>query len=341
MKRIIRKLFFRDVTIREYSPVAIGEEISERVYLEMPGRILDVSQNHWLLSLEPVVLGVWMEKEEDILPFAGKPACKMYFSDRALEANGRRPAARNDRSAMDNYYEAKGVTGMRDIRRYVVAVAELEFFDRIVENDGTLFLFRCIASSIRHISFIRTCLLFFGFYKKPRLSFRQFKSLVASHSYPRRVRVISFREGEAFNIFPMDLLGTIPARKRWVFGLRHSNHSLPRIMATGKIVVSEASSENKGTIYQLGKHHQSGLVAMDSLPFRTTGSEIFAFPVPEWAESYQEIRIVKTMNLGSHMLLWGESVNEKMVKTLSAHLFHIPFMLWLHQRKRGREYPLA
>jgi hypothetical protein len=246
----------------------------------------------------------------------------MYFSDRALEGCDQE-------------------RGRKRIRKYAVATAELDYFDKIVENDGVLFLFRVRKSKIRHISFVKTLLLFFGFYKKPRLSFPQFKSLVCSHSYPRRVRVISFREEEAYNIFPMDLLGNIPGRKRWVFGLRHSNHSLPRIIETKKIVVSEASSEYKAMIYQLGKHHQSGPLAMDSLPFHTMQTEVFGFYVPEWVESYQEIALVRTMDLGSHMLLWGETVNNKTLKSPSLHLFHIPFMLYLHQKKRGQEYPAA
>src|SRR5882724_5031028 len=322
MKKLIRKLFFGDAVIREYSPVAIGGEISERVYLEMPGRILDVSQDHWLLSLEPVVLGVWIEKKEDILALDARPPCTLYFNDRGMERV---------------HYSAHE----KNIRTHAVAIADMDHFDKIVEEDGVLFLLKMRKSKIRHLNFVKILLLFFGFYKKPRLSFEQFKSLVASHSYPRRVRVISFREGEAFNIFPMDLLGDIARHRRFVFGLRHSNHSLPRIMATKKIVVSEASSGSKGMIYQLGKHHQSGPVAMDSLPFQVIRTETFGFYVPEWVLSYKEIELTRTMNLGSHMLLWGRAVNEKKIAPPVPNLFHIPFMLWLHQKKRGHEYPVV
>ena len=336
MKRIIRKLFFRGTTIREYSPVAIGGEISEKVYLEMPDRVLDVSQTHWLLSLEPVVLGVWIANNEVLLALGAKPVCKIYFSDRGIGAIA--SAAHGTDLATAGSEHAADV---KKIGRYAVATANLEFFDKIVEKDGTLFLFKMIKSRIRHLPSIRILLLFLGFYKKPRLSFSQFRSLAASHSYPRQVRVVSFREGPAFNIFPMDLLGNIPGSKRFVFGLRHSNHSLPRIAATKKIVVSDAPSEYKNMIYQLGKHHQSGPLAMDALPFRTIRTGLFAFDIPEWVESYREISLSRTMDLGSHMLLWGQTLNEATLKNPAPHLFHIPFMLWLHQQKRGKEYPLA
>src|SRR5882762_2308917 len=119
MKKLIRKLFFGDAVIREYSPVAIGGEISERVYLEMPGRILDVSQDHWLLSLEPVVLGVWIEKKEDILALDTLPPCTLYFNDRGTEEA--------DRGTREEDHRVEG----KDIRRYAVAIADMDHFNKI------------------------------------------------------------------------------------------------------------------------------------------------------------------------------------------------------------------
>ena len=41
------------------------------------------------------------------------------------------------------------------------------------------------------------------------------------------------------------------------------------------------------------------------------------------------------MNLGSHMLLWGEEINEKYLSEPHGHLFHIHFLHYLHQSKEG------
>jgi hypothetical protein len=154
------------------------------------------------------------------------------------------------------------------------------------------------------------------------------------------VRLISFREGAWYNIFPMDLVGDIPLSRNYVFGLRHSNVTLARIIETKKLVVSEISYEYKNIIYKLGKHHREPLSEAD-LPFELIRSETFDFPIPAWADSYKEIRIVNTMNLGSHMLLWGEEINQKYLSDPHAHLFHIHFLHYLHQRKKGLAYPLV
>jgi hypothetical protein len=70
-------------------------------------------------------------------------------------------------------------------------------------------------------------------------------------------------------------------------------------------------------------------------------SESFGFPIPAWANSYKEIQIVKTMNLGSHMLLWGEEIHERKLTEPTGHLFHVHFLHYLHQKKKGLDYPLV
>ncbi len=315
MSSLFRKLLFGEEAIKEYSSVSINGDIREHVYLKTKSAVIDISSTHWLLSLDPVVIGVWVEKKEDIAALDERAAYKIYFNDAQTDAG--RPA------------------------QHAVAVVGLEFFNKIEEKNGTLFLLKAKKSRIYHLSPLKVFLLFFKYYKKPRLSFNQFKSLVSAHSYPRRVRVISFRKGDDYNIFPMDLLGDIVHDNRFVFGLRHSNRSLPDIMETKKMVVSEVSSVHKDIIYQLGKHHTATPPKMDALPFKTIETQNFHFYIPEWVESYKEIEIIKTLDLGSHMLLWGKLANEKKLKTVSYHLFHIPFLLYLHQKRKGYNYLLA
>src|SRR6185436_18484528 len=94
-------------------------------------------------------------------------------------------------------------------------------------------------SKIYHVNFFKTFLLFFKYYKKPKYSFGKYKSLIAAYSYPRRVRIISFKQDDYFNIFPMDLLGEIPQSGKYIFGLRHTNVALAKIIHARKMVVSE------------------------------------------------------------------------------------------------------
>jgi hypothetical protein len=203
-----------------------------------------------------------------------------------------------------------------------------------------LLLLKLTKTRIHHINFIKTRLLYYRHYKKKEQDLNKLRSYAAAYSYPRKVRLISFKEGDYYNIFPMDLVGDIPQTKRYVFGLRHSNVTLARIIETKKLAVSEVPFEYKDIIYQWGKHH-SGPLSATIPPFGFIQSETFDFPIPAWANSYKEIRIINTMNLGSHMLLWGEEINEKFLNDPHGHLYHIHFLHYLHLKRKGLAYPLV
>jgi hypothetical protein len=307
MKKLLRKILFGEIPVREYATVTVAGDIIERVWLEAGSKRIDISMNHWLLCLEPVVFGIWLTKRADIGYFDKRLAYHIYFKDSEKNAE-------------------------------TVAVLELNLFHKIEEPDGTLLLLKLTKATSYHINFIKTRLLFYKHYKKPEQDLKKLRSYAAAYSFPRRVRLISFKEGDYFNIFPMDLVGDIPFSKRFVFGLRHSNVTLARIIETKKMAVSEIPFEYKDIIYQLGKHHR-GPVSSAMPPL--IESESFGFPIPAWANSYKEIQIVKTMNLGSHMLLWGEEIHERKLTEPTGHLFHVHFLHYLHQKKKGLDYPLV
>ncbi len=307
MKKLLRNILFGSIPVTEYSTITVKGDIQERVYLQTGNEQIDVSTTHWLLCLDPVVFGIWFEKKGQAISFNSGIKYKMCFAGLGNAADP-------------------------------VAVLDLGFFNIIEEQDGVLLLLKLEAAAIHHLNFIRTRLIFQRYYKKPAQDFYKLKSYAAAYSYPRRVRVVSFKESDAYNIFPMDLVGDIPGSNRYVLGLRHTNVSLARIIATKKLVISEVPYQYKDVIYQLGKHHRG---SMSAPGFNMIPSERYNFPVPEWVYSYKELRINSTMNLGSHMLLWAEEINERVVKKAEGHLFHIHFLHYLGQQKRGLVYPLV
>ena len=316
MKSLFRKILLGDIDIKEYSTVTIEDEVKERVFLEIGKNIIEVSKIHWLLCLEPIVFGIWSKNDEYKIDLNGKTPCSMYFSD----------SSNND---------------FRIAKKSAMAIIALDYFDKIEEIDGTLYLLKLKKSKIYHANFFKIFLIFNKYYKKPKFPFEKYKSLIAAYSYPRRVRIISFKQDDYFNIFPMDLVGDISENNFYVFGLRHTNTTLSKIIETKKIVVSEVSYKYKDVIYQLGKHHGSNPPTLNSLPFKAIESEKFGFYIPEWIYSYKEIEIGKTINLGSHMLLWGNVINEKKIKEPTGNLYHIHFLLYYHQKLKGLDYPLV
>ena len=286
-----------DTVFSEYSKITMSGEIREHVYLAITGSRIEVSGDHWILCIEPIVFGVWVTKDK--LPPPQDPGMKCHL----------------------HFGEEVDLT--------------LKLVDQIVEGEGTLFLLELQKSSLRQFHFIKTWLLYYRYYRRGGLSFQRFKSFVAAYSYPRRVRLISFRQQEYFNIFPMDLLGDIAGSQRYVFGLRHTNTSLPRILETGKLVVSEVSHVHQKIIYQLGKHHSGSPPSLEELPFEVRHSKNFDFYVPSLVESYKEVQIVRSLNLGSHMLLWGEVLEEQVLTAPAGHLFLVHFLHFLYQKDRA------
>ena len=160
---------------------------------------------------------------------------------------------------------------------------------------GRLFLFRVRSTIIHHIEALRAWLLYQKFYKKPGVTYERLKAVAAAYTYPRRVRIISFRfDDDNIYIFPMDLLADIRSAGRYLLGMRHSNQVLKRVMEVRQIVVAEAPAEYKQMIYALGRNHSASPAAGPQLPFRVIATRHFGYCLPEWVESYKEIRIGKT-----------------------------------------------
>lgn len=321
MKGAIKKILFGDTVVTEYSKITIpANGIHEKVWLELNGHLTDVSQQHWILCIEPLVFGVWVSNDVLPAPVAGKTGFRLYFSD------GAQPAA--------------GVA-VRPAEQPAVAIVSLELMEHIREHNGTLLLLQVQRAGIHHFNYIKTQLLFSRYYKKEGMPFKRFSSFVSAYSYPRRIRLVSFRQDGYYNFFPMDLLGPVPGADRYVFGLRHTNVTLARILETGRLAVAEIPFEHKDAVYQLAKHHSSSPPAIDSLPFDVVESNRFGFYIPHWAVSYKEINIVQTMNLGSHMLMWGIPMGETVLNGPAQHLYLLHFMEYFHQKLNGLAYTLA
>ncbi|HXB95663.1 MAG TPA: hypothetical protein VNU70_10905 [Puia sp.] len=315
--RAFRKMLAGDDSIREFATIGIGDAVAERVYLQADGLFLEVTKNQWMEGLEPLTFAIWIESPELRDALAQAKEYTIYFR----------------KDAPDD---------PREPGRKALAVAQLNYFNRIDDERGTLFLLQIRSSHIHHIHPLKARLLYWKYYKKPDVSFEKTKAIVTAYSYPRRVRVISFQQGKDYNyIFPMDLLGDVRTSERYLLGMRHSNTVLKKIMDVGKIVVAEFPAPYKPEIYKLGRNHSASPPSLDQLPFGVFPTRRFGFYLPEWVESYKEISIRQTLDIGSHMLLFGEWSEDVVLKPATPRLHHIHFLHFLNQKGRGETYPLV
>jgi hypothetical protein len=306
MKNFLSHILFKEPLIKEYSTITCTE-INEQVHLKLGKNWINVSSIHYLVCLEPVVFGIWLEGGN----------LSLYDKE--------------EKSFEMNFISGGSIKNL-------LAGVKLEFLDKINENEGVLLLLKLTRSVIHQISWLKAYILYFKYYRKPGFSFRKLKSFISAFSYPRKVRLISFTMDQYYNIFPMDLLGEISNSKYFVFGLAHTNHTLSKIIESKKIVVSEVPSRFKELIYLLGKHHGTNPPALNGLPFKVKETDKWNFPIPSWVKNYKEIKITKNINLGSHMLLWGEIENEITSDLEPNSLFHLHFVQYLFNKKRGSIY---
>lgn len=233
--------------------------------------------------------------------------------------------------------QGRAEDGVYWLRLGDAALVTVDLIHRVEEAEGVLLLLKVRHCQLFQLDPVRRWLLYYRYYSRDKLSYQRFRGFVAAYSYPRRVRLVSFREEDHYNIFPMDLLGEV-AGGHYVFGLRHTNRTLERIIRSGKIVVSEVPAAYEDIIYKLGKHHSSRPPAPSELPFEVRCTSGWKFYYPAFVYEYKEVKIRSTFNMGSHMLLWGDIVQRVQVNEGDDHSYLIHFLQHLHQVKKYR-YP--
>jgi len=158
------------------------------------------------------------------------------------------------------------------------ASASLSFQEKRKWGDGYLIIFLINGAQCYQLDSLRQLLILRYFKNKDSLLEGRIYS--ALYSYPRRVIIVSYRDGDYYNIFPMDFHCLMEEANLAVFGLRTTNFTIQKIVASRKLVISDSSGFNSETIYQLGKNHSQSPPLLHDLAFGTIESELFHFSNP-------------------------------------------------------------
>jgi flavin reductase (DIM6/NTAB) family NADH-FMN oxidoreductase RutF len=124
---------------------------------------------------------------------------------------------------------------------------------------------------------------------------------------PRPIGLVSVVDGDAGNIFPMDLIGQIGRRH---FSLALHTKAVPLIERSRRVALSSVPVEAIPLAYQLGRNHRKASVEWASLPFSLTKSATFGLPVPTFSPRVRELEVVQSRNMGSHTLFICKLVEE-------------------------------
>ena len=137
---------------------------------------------------------------------------------------------------------------------------------------------------------------------KVRMVARELHSLFVFYICPRPVVLVSVVDGEAGNIFPMDLVGPI-GYTQFSIALHATSKGLPLIERSGRIALSSVPVAKMSLAYQMGQNHNQASVCWSSVPIPLIASPRFGLPIPEFALRVRELQVIDVRPMGSHVLI--------------------------------------
>ncbi|HVW16574.1 MAG TPA: hypothetical protein VHB54_22270 [Mucilaginibacter sp.] len=287
----VGKLFFKDHIIRTFYITRLTDsQVEEKVLLKQKTGLIDITLRHSMICLDPFCVSVWMKEDE--MQFIDPQEADVFF--------------------------VKGNKTNANIR--------LEMIESISTEHGALLLYQVKNAKNYQLSRLHRLILFRYFLRSKKNTYHHRKVISALYSYPRRIIIVSYQDDNYYNIFPMDIQGFISEENLYVLGLRTTNITLGKILEAGKVVICDTDSVDIETVYNLGKHSSSAPTPKEKLPFGTMPSELFGFPVPDFAGSYKEVEIIRSRKMGYHMLMVGKMINSKELKHEHSSLFHVGFL---------------
>jgi len=292
MSSPIKNIFFKNTPkIQTFNIVRLSQnQVEEKVYLKNGKQEIDITAHHGMICLDPFCVAIWLPLSQ--LSLVDPKSVKILFK--------------------------KG----RDLN----ASIKVSLIEKIPTETGELLLYRIENVKNYQISPLHRLALFAYFLRSKANTYYSRKVISALYSYPRSIIIVSYKDDTYCNIFPMDIQSYIQEEGLYILGLRTTNITLNKILEAKKVVVCDTDTVDIATVYKLGKHSSTAPTPIEDLPFATTPSELFGFPVPDFTGSYKEIEIIYHKKMGYHTLMAGKVLNEKQIKQNPASLYHIGFL---------------
>lgn len=162
------------------------------------------------------------------------------------------------------------------------------------------------------------------------------QQLMIAYLCPRPVVLVSVDAPDHQNIFPMDLIGPLERSGLFSLALRSTSASVPVMREVRRVVLSGIPAAMKAAVYQLAKHHKQPLQDWNALPFPARPSREFGIPAVAAALRIQELSIVHSEEVGSHMLFLGRIVSDERL-TEGTQLHHTAGFHQAYRRRHGTQ----
>jgi len=297
-------MLFGDQDQKQYLTVSLNQEqVIEKVFLRAGNHSLEISSRHFCLGQDPFLVGVCLSDDE-----AEKLSDSFVVEISKLDNTIVSVRCRLD----DSIQVGQG--------HLVLLVPDKKKFP--------------LLNSLRQKSLVA----YFHYHQKHKVSYEELNNFCAMYSFPRPVILTCFGKEPDYNIFPMDLQGSVPNGDFHLLGLRNTNVTLKSMLDSKRVVICGIHSKYKKTIFKLGAHHSKEPPPVNELPFKTLESKNFGFLIPEIVEYYKELKIVESFNKGSHTIMVCRVVYHEPSKQSFPSLHHLHISAAI---KPGTDYSIV
>jgi|HubBroStandDraft_2_1064218.scaffolds.fasta_scaffold113753_2 flavin reductase (DIM6/NTAB) family NADH-FMN oxidoreductase RutF len=303
--------------IPQFCTVGLKYPQSEvRVWLRGLGSPLDVTDTNVIVAARPFTVGIGLERIPDAATIE-RAHLFMNFSDHSG----------------DNRW-------LGEIR--------LSYAETIRIGDRALCLFRgsrstnrCLPRSVvwrRYLDFARRQRRIAKGPTPPetRMIIRELFALSTFYICPRPVVLVSVVDGNAGNIFPMDLIGPIGGQ-HFTLALHATSTAVSLMERSRRVALSGVPVEQISIAYALGQNHKKTDFCWNQISFDLTTSPAFGLPIPEFALSVKEMEIEEVRAMGSHKLF----ICRTEVNHLRSHGLQLSFVQGFYHARRQQTQPLV
>jgi flavin reductase (DIM6/NTAB) family NADH-FMN oxidoreductase RutF len=303
--------------IPQFCTVGLKYPQSEvRVWLRGLGTPLDVTDTNVIVAARPFTVGIGLERIPDAATIE-RAHLFMSFSDHSG----------------DNRW---------------LGEIQLSYTETIRIGDRVLCLFRgsrstnrCLPRSVvwrRYLDFARQQRRVAKGPTPPetRMIIRELFALSTFYICPRPVVLVSVVDGNAGNIFPMDLIGPIGGQ-HFTLALHGTSTAVSPMERSRRVALSGVPVEQISIAYGLGQNHKKTDFRWNQISFDLTTSPAFGLPIPEFALSVKEMEIEEVRAMGSHKLF----ICRTEVSHFRSHGLQLSFVQGFYHARRQQTQPLV
>ena len=303
--------------IPQFCTVGLKYPQSEvRVWLRGLGTPLDVTDTNVIVAARPFTVGIGLERIPDAATIE-RAHLFMGFSDHSGDHR-------------------------------LLGEIRLSYAETIRIGDRVLCLFRasrstnrCLPRSVvwrRYLDFARQQRRVAKGPTPPEIQMivRELFALSTFYICPRPVVLVSVVDGNAGNIFPMDLVGPIGGQ-HFTLALHATSTAVSLMERSRRVALSGVPVEQISIAYALGQNHKKTDFCWNQISFDLTTSPAFGLPIPEFALSVKEMEIEEVRAMGSHKLF----ICRTEANHLRSHGLQLSFVQGFYHARRQLTQPLV